>query len=867
MNIIKPNNDNRIYKFYTLKNNIKCILINDKLLDKTHVVTSVNTGSFANKEYCDGMAHLLEHMCFITSKKFKEKDYLAHKVAEAGGFTNAFTAELNTIYYLDIFSNNLESILEIFVDCLTNAELKKEYILSELKNVDSEHKKNIYDDGWKLLNLERLLADKKSNYYGFYTGSSETLNIPDIYEKMVNFYKKYYHANNISVCIASNKSIEELLKITNNYFGKIPKSNIFNKLKLIKPIYSNNKGKTFIMQSHSDLKMIKYIFEILDVDYNSKIYNLLANILNSPEKNLCMDYLKSLGLITSLYSEFDLNGIFIIKIILTDEGYKEIIKINSFIEYTVNQILLFDWHKILDYNRIKFNFLFNNINKNDTLDLCTDFLMKLNFYSYDQVYFNDYNYSKVTNNEIIKLKNFINFDNCIRIIVNNNFNIKKYSMDNFYKTKYAEINILKKNKTNNYQIKYNITNKYSNIKPVIIKNKNEVPKFINKNIWYGSTSKFEEPIVYINIIFSNKKYFSSPKNYLLTSISIKILNYYLYRELFKAIEYNNSSYIDFLPSLNIIQLGLYLYNDSRLINSFLNDTLVLLLNSIDVTNELIQSKILLTKDNLKDLETSNPWTYCDYIFNNSFSNSYFYTELLEIIDKISINEIKEYMSTILKNSGSYVIIFGNIKQDYIPSFDLINFSDKNIKLPSLKINKNKIIKHPNKKEKSNCVKISYFIGKFNPINNLHLIFIKLITSNMFFEELRTTKQLGYLVEMYGTNISSEYYIYQKIQSEFNCSDIISNIKEFNETLLEKIKKINLNKWKETVLNHLNKKENNTNEEFNKYYNEIINKTFLFNRNQLLIKHINEVSIETISNFIKKYILNNKKINILQISSA
>tara|TARA_B110000971_G_C20028512_1_gene510163 strand:+ start:13 stop:2625 length:2613 start_codon:yes stop_codon:yes gene_type:complete len=869
MNIIKPNNDNRIYKFYTLENNIKCILINDKLLDKTHVVTSIKTGSFANKDYCDGMAHLLEHMCFITSKKFKEKDFLAHKVAEAGGVTNAFTAELNTIYYLDIFSNNLESILEIFVDFLTNAELKKEYILSELKNVDSEHKKNIYDDGWKLINLERILADKKSNYHGFHTGSSETLNIPDIYEKMVDFYKKYYHANNISVCIASNKSIDELLKISKNYFGKIPKSNIVTKLELIKPIYNLNKGKTFIMQGQSKINKLKYIFEILDYKYDTKIYDLLSNILNSSEKNLCLDNLKSLGLVTDFYARFDLHGLFTIEIILTTKGYKEINKVNTIIESTIKKILLFDWVDILNYNKDKYIFLFNNLNKIDTLNLCTDFLMNLNYYKYDQIYFNNYNYEKVTKKDIENLKKFINFDNCIRIIVNNKFHKKEYLLDHFYKTKYSEIIMFNKPEklVDKLTVEFDLINKYSNIKPIIIKNlKDNIPKLISDRIWFGSTSKFDEPNVYINIIFSNKNYYSSPKNCLLTSITIKILNYYLSRELFKAAEFNNSAYFNSLQILNSVELSIYLYNDLKLINNFINDVMSLLLKPINITDNFILSQLLATKDNLTHLETSNPWSYCDYIFSNSFSNTYSYIELLKIISKISINEIKQFITTFINGAGSYCIVYGNLS--YIPSFKFLenNFKKKISKFQTLKISKSKIITHPNKKEKSNCVKISYFIGKFKPKNILHLIFIKLITSNMFFEELRTTKQLGYLVQMYGSNISSEYYIYQKIQSEFTCADIISNIKEFNNSLLDKIKKINLNKWKETVSSHLNKKENNTNEEFNQYYNEIINKTFLFNRNQILLKHIDEISIESISNFIKKYILNNKKVNILQIVS-
>ena len=181
MDIIKPKNDDRIYKYFILDNNIKCILINDNSLDKSYVVTSVNVGSFANKEYYDGIAHLLEHMCFITSKKYKIKNYLAKKVAEFGGATNAFTAENNTIYYLDVFKNNLEEILEIFIDFLVNAELKEEYILNEIENVDAEHKKNLFSDNWRLYNLEKILGNSKSNYNNFSTGTNKALNKPDIF--------------------------------------------------------------------------------------------------------------------------------------------------------------------------------------------------------------------------------------------------------------------------------------------------------------------------------------------------------------------------------------------------------------------------------------------------------------------------------------------------------------------------------------------------------------------------------------------------------------------------------------------------------------------------------------------------------------
>jgi hypothetical protein len=138
--------------------------------------------------------------------------------------------------------------------------------------------------------------------------------------------------------------------------------------------------------------------------------------------------------------------------------------------------------------------------------------------------------------------------------------------------------------------------------------------------------------------------------------------------------------------------------------------------------------------------------------------------------------------------------------------------------------------------------------------------------NIFFEDLRTTKKLGYLVEMYSSLIGSEYYIYQKIQSELLPNKIIYHIKEFNDTFIDKIKKEDFEKWRKTVKNHLVEKETNMNDLFNKYYYEINNRTYTFNKNKKMLKHINEVSLESLINFILKFMIKNKKISIMQIKS-
>ena len=238
---------------------------------------------------------------------------------------------------------------------------------------------------------------------------------------------------------------------------------------------------------------------------------------------------------------------------------------------------------------------------------------------------------------------------------------------------------------------------------------------------------------------------------------------------------------------------------------------------------------------------------------------------MDIIKTIHINEVKQYIKNIFKKSGAYIILFGNINSHNF-NFDKIK---KQLNYPlhkfaKLKIKKNINIKHPNPEEKSKCVKISYFIGKFNIINNLHLIFTNLISSSLFFDDLRTLKQLGYLVLMNISKIEKEYYIYQQVQSELSCDIIKKHIKEFNKSLIDNFKKQDFNILKETVISILKKKTVDTNELFNNYYIKIIDQTYLFNKNELLLQHIDNITIDSLIEFIKTYILTNTNKCIINI---
>jgi insulysin len=62
--IIKPTIDNRTFKYITLDNGIKVMLISDPEADKSAASMDVGVGSSLDPTDFYGTAHFLEHMLF-----------------------------------------------------------------------------------------------------------------------------------------------------------------------------------------------------------------------------------------------------------------------------------------------------------------------------------------------------------------------------------------------------------------------------------------------------------------------------------------------------------------------------------------------------------------------------------------------------------------------------------------------------------------------------------------------------------------------------------------------------------------------------------------------------------------------------------
>ena len=71
----KPELDDRSYRVIRLPNQLEALLVHDPDTDKASASVNVNVGSFSDADDMPGMAHAVEHLLFMGTKKVREIAY------------------------------------------------------------------------------------------------------------------------------------------------------------------------------------------------------------------------------------------------------------------------------------------------------------------------------------------------------------------------------------------------------------------------------------------------------------------------------------------------------------------------------------------------------------------------------------------------------------------------------------------------------------------------------------------------------------------------------------------------------------------------------------------------------------------------
>jgi predicted Zn-dependent peptidase len=286
------------YKKYTLTNGLRIIVHEDKSTPMVAVNLLYNVGSRDELPEKTGFAHLFEHLMFGGSKNAPNFDDV---IQNAGGECNAFTNNDLTNFYNVLPAENLEVALWLEADRMANLKISQRALSVQRKVVLEEFKETClnepYGDVWHhLSDLAYKVHPYRWPTIGKVPKHVEDASIEDVKE----FYQKFYRPNNAILVVAGNVKGEDVLDISNKYFGNIPAGSMFKRRLPKEPPQKKLAQK--IQKGRVPIDALYLAFHA-PARYEEDYYavDLLSDVLsNGQSSRLYRNLLKEKGLVTTI---------------------------------------------------------------------------------------------------------------------------------------------------------------------------------------------------------------------------------------------------------------------------------------------------------------------------------------------------------------------------------------------------------------------------------------------------------------------------------------------------------------------------------------------------------------------------------------
>jgi protease-3 len=328
--IRKSDKDSRQYQAIRLDNDMTVLLVSDPQAVKSLSALVVPVGSLEDPDAHLGLAHYLEHMSLMGSKKYPEPDSLSEFLKKHGGSHNASTATYRTAYYMEVENDALMGAVDRLADAIAEPNLSPEYADRERNAVNAELTLARSRDGMRMAQVGAETLNPAHPGSRFSGGNLETLRDKPgskLLDSLIAFRDKYYSANLMKAVIYSNKPLPDLAKIAVDTYGRVPNKNI-EKPAITTPVVTDaQKGIIIHYVPALPRKVLRVEFRIDNNSdkFRSKTDELIGYLIGNRSDNTLSDWLQKQGLADSIRADSDPlvngnSGVFAISVSLTDKG-------------------------------------------------------------------------------------------------------------------------------------------------------------------------------------------------------------------------------------------------------------------------------------------------------------------------------------------------------------------------------------------------------------------------------------------------------------------------------------------------------------------------------------------------------------------
>ena len=209
--------------------------------------------------------------------------------------------------------------------------------------MDSENKKNLQSDGWRLNQLNKSLSNKKHPFHKFSTGSYKVLHDDplarnvEIRKEFMDFHKRYYSANRMKLAVLGREELDELESWVTELFSEVPNQELPRLRWDNLEVFSEKELRTQIFAKPvMEMRTLDLYFTYPDEEeqWESHPAKYISHLIGHEGPGSILAYIKEKGWANGLgageYPVCPGGALFSISIRLTEDGlknYKEVLKV------------------------------------------------------------------------------------------------------------------------------------------------------------------------------------------------------------------------------------------------------------------------------------------------------------------------------------------------------------------------------------------------------------------------------------------------------------------------------------------------------------------------------------------------------------
>lgn len=867
--IHKSPNDHRELQTFKLTNELSVLLISDPDTHKAAAAMNIAVGSNADPKTRPGLAHFLEHMLFLGTKKYPEAGAYKAYIQSHGGHMNAYTAHENTNYYFDISSENLEPALDRFAQFFIAPLLDQKYVDRERHAVHSEYKSKIRDDRRRSYAVTKQVMNPSHSFSHFDVGTLKTLG-GDVRPDLVGFYDQYYSSNLMTLVVEGKESIPELKQMVEKLFSSIPNKQA-PPINIKAPLF-----ETGTLPAHLSIKSLKdnntltLTFPVNSVrdSWQEKPLFYISDLVGYEGHGSLLAYLKEQGYANTLSTSAGIDlkdqATFKVKIELTDTGLKQRQHvIEAFFSYMERirqdgiQLALYQEQRRLRDAEFRFH------QGTTPMKEVSRLAAMMQRFPVEHVFDAPYVMEHFDETQIKSYLDQIAPDNML--VTTQSPNVKTDRIDPWYNTGYrveklpsdlltnwrspttiAELNVRSRNPfiPDEMVVKANIDDAELSRPEVIFERQ-------GMRLWHLQDTEFNTPKAdtYISVTTPNAN--SNVEHAIMTALYTQMVSDRLNESLYDAKLAGLSTRIySHMRGFSVRVSG---YSDKQSI------LLKTLMASLKDTQFDPQRFVMLKEQYRNELLNANK----DRPFNQTMRElfrlllpQWSAEEKMAALDRISLDDIEVFFPNLFRESQIRMMTHGNFTTDdaialarivedqFIP----VQQSTPDVEAPVVKLSDGKpLVQTLDISHNDSAISV-YYQGedtqikthaKFNVLNEL--------ISSDFYNQLRTEKQLGYIV--FGTPVvmAKTPGLALVVQSPVAEPQLLeSHIKNFVsdlETTLANMNQAQLERLKHSVIAKIMKQDKNLTARSNRFWKDIDDESLDFDSHEALANAVADLSIE------------------------